>query len=97
MVPTLIRRFYENKDSNEKIMVWGDGSPLREYTFAPDLARAFMWCLNNYNDAQILNVGSTEEHKIKDIAYMIADQLKIDRARLFFDTSKPNGNPRKKY
>ncbi|MBI2265959.1 MAG: NAD-dependent epimerase/dehydratase family protein [Armatimonadetes bacterium] len=91
MVGALIRRFHENRNSDERIAIWGDGSPLREYTYSQDLARAFMWCLDHYDDAQILNVGSTEEHEVGEIARMIADVLGIAKGRLFFDTSKPAG------
>lgn len=95
MLPSLIRRFYESKDEMTPLVVWGDGSPLREYTFSLDLARAYMWCLNHYDHEDILNVGSTEEHTIKDIAFMISDALGISKNRIAFDTSKPNGIFRK--
>jgi len=95
MPAALIKRFYENRNNDSKIVIWGDGSPLREITYAKDVARAFMWCLDNYNDAQILNVGTTEEVSVKDIAFMIADILGIDRNRLIFDTTKPAGIFRK--
>ncbi len=95
MLPTLIRRFYENRNTNNKIEVWGDGSPLREYTFSQDIARAFMWCLENYDSEQVMNVGNTEEFSIKEIAMMIADEMKIDKNRIFFNSSKPNGVMRK--
>ena len=85
----LIRRFYENKDTDEKISVWGDGSPVREYTYAKDIARAFMWCMNNYDSEQILNIGSTEEHSVTDVADMIAEIMGIDPNRKQFDTTKP--------
>ena len=91
MLPSLIRRFYENKNSDEKIVIWGDGSPLREYTYSQDLARAYLWCLDYYNEAQILNVGSIEENSVKDTAFMIAEILGIDKNRIEFDTSKPKG------
>ncbi len=91
MVPTLIRRFYENRDGNSKIVIWGDGTPLREYTYAKDVARAFMWCLFHYNDAQVLNIGTTEELSVKEIAYLIAGFLNIDTSRIEFDTTKPKG------
>jgi len=91
MVPSLIRRFYENKSGSKKISVWGDGSPLREYTYSKDIARIFMWCLYNYSDAQILNIGTAEEHSVKEIALMIAKILSIDRKRIEFDASKPKG------
>lgn len=95
MLTALIRRFFENRDNSEKIIIWGDGSPLREYTYSQDLARAFMWCLDNYDEVQVLNVGSTEEHSVRDIAFMIADALGVDRERLEFDASKPAGAHRK--
>lgn len=91
MVGALIRRFYENRGGNSKITIWGDGTPLREYTCAKDIARAYMWCLDNYDGEQILNIGNTEEHSVKDIAYMIADILGIDTDRIGFDTSKASG------
>jgi len=91
MVGALIRRFYENRDSQEEILIWGDGSPLREYTYSRDLARAFMWCLDNYDDTQILNVGSTEEHTVRETAFMIAEIMGIDTGRIVFDTNKPSG------
>jgi len=89
MLAALIRRFYENKDTDEKISVWGDGSPVREYTYAKDIARAFMWCMNNYDSEQILNIGSTEEHSVTDVADMIAEIMGIDPNRKQFDTTKP--------
>ncbi|MBI5643603.1 MAG: NAD-dependent epimerase/dehydratase family protein [Deltaproteobacteria bacterium] len=95
MLPSLIRRFYEKRHEGSKLVVWGDGSPLREYTYSIDIARAFMWCLENYDGAQILNIGSTEEHSVKEIALMTAGVLRISKERVFFDISKPNGVFRK--
>jgi len=91
----LIRRFYESREGDSKIIVWGDGSSLREFTNAKDMARAYMWCLDNYDSEQILNIGSTEEYSIKEIAYMVAQILGIDTGRIQFDTSKPSGQFRK--
>ncbi len=95
MVSSLIRRFYENIDSSEDIVVWGDGSPLREYTYAEDLANIFIWCLENYDSPEILNVGSTEEHSVKEIAFIISDIMGIAKNRIIFDESKPSGVHRK--
>ena len=95
MLPALIRRFYENRDNNEDIVIWGDGTSLREYTYSQDLAEIFMWALENYNDAQCLNIGTTEENSIKDIAYMIAEIISVNKSRIKFDTSKPKGIYRK--
>ena len=95
MLPSLIRRFYENIKTDEKIVVWGDGSPLREYTYSEDVAKSFIWLLENYDNSLPLNTGSTEEISIKQIAYMICDTLRLDRSRIFFDESKPKGIHRK--
>lgn len=97
MWAALIRRFYENRHSKEDLSIWGDGSPLREHTYAPDMARAFLWCMENYDEVDVMNVGSTEEFSIKEIAEMIADILAIDRKRLSFDTTKPSGVHRKSF
>ena len=75
MVPALIRRFYENKDKQSKITIWGDGSPLREITSAKDIARACLWCLDNYDDPQILHIGTIEEFSVKEFAHLVADIL----------------------
>ena len=95
MPAALIRRFYENRGNDSKIVIWGDGSPLREITYAKDIARAFMWCLDNYDDEQILNVGTTEELSVKEIAFIIADTLGVDRKRIEFDPKRPAGQFRK--
>ena len=91
MLPALIRRFYENKDNDSDLIVWGDGSPLREYTYSEDLARIFMWALDKYNDEQCLNIGTVEENSIKEIAYMVSSNMGIDKKRIKFDTNKPKG------
>lgn len=95
MLASLIRRFHEQRDGKGPIVVWGDGTPLREYTHAPDLARAYMWALDNYDQPQVLNVGSTEERSVREIAMMIADLMGIDRTRIVFDTTKPAGAARR--
>ena len=95
MLPALIRRFYENRDGTTPVVVWGDGSPLREYTYAPDLARIFLWALDAYDDAQCLNIGTIEEHSIRDIAYMVAECTGIAKERIIFDLTKPKGIHRK--
>lgn len=95
MLPALIRRFYENRNTTDDIVIWGDGTPLREYTYSDDVARVFLWALYHYDDAQVLNSGTTEELSIKDIALMIAKYMGIDSGRIKFDTTKPNGVFRK--
>lgn len=94
-IPALIRRFYEHRGESEPLVVWGDGSPLRQITSGEDIGRACMWCIDNYNDSQILNIGTAEEISIKDAAYFIAELLHIDPKRITFDLSKPAGQHRK--
>lgn len=95
MTASLIRRLYEHRNDDEPIVIWGDGSPLREVTYAKDVAGAYMWCLEHYDEEQILHIGTTEEHSVKEIAYMIADILGIPRERIVFDLTKPSGQLRK--
>jgi len=95
MLAALIRRFYENKDKDNDIVIWGDGSPLREYTYAKDIARIYLWCLERYNDEQVLHIGTTQEQSVKDVAFMIAEIMKVHKKRITFDTSKPKGQYRK--
>ena len=95
MTASLIRRFCEHRNDDAPIVIWGDGSPLREVTYSKDIARAYMWCLENYDAEQILQIGTTEEHSVKEIAYMIAEILGVARERIVFDLSKPSGQLRK--
>jgi len=96
MPAALIRRLFEQRNGSEPIVVWGDGSPLRELTYSRDMARAFLWCLEHYDLGQILNVGTPEEVSVRDVAHAIASVLSIDCRRVVFDRTKPSGVPRKK-
>jgi len=91
MLISLISRFYLHKDKDDGLEVWGDGTPLREYTYARDLAKAFMWCFENYSSSESLNVGNTQERSVKEIAYMVAKELGLDQNRIYFNPEKPNG------
>ncbi len=95
MTASLIRRVHEHRNDSEPIVIWGDGSPLREVTYSKDIARAYMWCAEHYDEAQILHVGTTEEHSVREIAYMIAEIFRIPKERIVFDVSKPKGQARK--
>lgn len=94
-IPALIRRFYENREGDSPLVVWGDGSPLRQVTSGEDIGRITVWCLQNYSDPQVLNIGTMEEISIKDAAYYVAELLGIDKNRLTFDLTKPAGQYRK--
>lgn len=95
VLPALIRRFHEAKlNGANEVIIWGTGSPLREFLFADDLAEACIFLMDNYNGREIINVGSGKEISIKELALLIAKIVGFE-GNLIFDTSKPDGTPRK--
>ena len=95
VIPGLIRRFHEAKMSQApEVKVWGTGTPLREFLYVEDLAEACVFLLQNYNDAQFLNVGSGDEISIKSLSELIAKVIGY-QGKIIFDSSKPDGTPRK--
>ncbi len=95
VLPALIRRFHEAKVANLKeVEIWGTGSPLREFLFSDDLADACYFLMQNYNDAQFVNIGVGHDISIKDLALLIKRIVGYD-GEIKFDTSKPDGTPRK--
>lgn len=88
----LIRRFYEEKiNGGENFTVWGDGTPIREYSYSEDLAKATLWCFENQQKDSLLNIGSTEKISVKKCAQAIAKSLDIPIEKLYFDVSKIGG------
>lgn len=88
----LIRRFYEEKiNGGENFTVWGDGTPIREYSYSEDLAKATLWCFENQPINSLLNIGSTEKISVKKCALAIAKSLDIPIDKLYFDVSKIGG------
>jgi GDP-L-fucose synthase len=95
VLPALIRKFHEAKISNaSSVEIWGTGSPLREFLHADDLAAACVFLMKNYNEKQFVNIGTGEDISIKDVALIIKDIVGFD-GELVFDTTKPDGTPRK--
>lgn len=95
VIPGLIRRMYNAKLNNEdKFQIWGSGKPLREFLFAEDLADCIEFILDKEVNYNLLNVGSGQEFSISQLANMIKDIVDF-KGELTFDTSKPDGNPRK--
>ncbi len=95
VIPGLIRRMDDAKNKSESIFnVWGDGSPLREFLYVDDLASAIKFVIENNVSHDLINVGFGEEISIKDLAYKIKDVVGFE-GDIGFDTTKPNGNPRK--
>ncbi len=91
----LVRRFCEWAPDCGDIVVWGDGSPIREITDARDMARAFIWALAHYEEALPLNIGSGEPQVIRDVAFLLADIAGIPRERVRFDATHARGIDRR--
>jgi GDP-L-fucose synthase len=95
VIPALIRKFLEAKEHNEKeVIVWGDGSPTREFLYVEEAAEGIVLAAERYNQSDAVNLGSGMEISIKDLAEMIARLIGFE-GNLVWDTSKPNGQPRR--
>jgi GDP-L-fucose synthase len=96
VIPALVRRFHEAKNSGAKeIVMWGTGEPLREFLYVDDLADGLIYIMQNYSDREVINIGSPFEVSIKDLAHTIRDVLDVD-VEIKHDLEKPDGTPRKK-
>jgi GDP-L-fucose synthase len=95
VLPALIRRFHEAKINQlPEVIIWGTGTPLREFLFSDDLADACVFLMNNYDEKQFVNIGIGEDLSIKDLAELIKDVIGY-KGTISFDSSKPDGTPRK--
>ena len=94
-LPAMIRRFHEAKTKNlPSVTCWGDGSPLREWLFVDDLANLCVFLMKNYSGNETVNAGTGKDLSIKALAELVAEVVGYD-GKIFWDTSKPNGTPRK--
>ena len=95
VLPALIRRFHEAKEARaESVTCWGDGSPLREFLYVDDLADLCVFLMERYSGDETVNAGSGKEISIRELADMVARAVDY-RGKILWDTSKPNGTPRK--
>ena len=95
VVPALIRRFHEAKVNGvESVTCWGDGSPLREFLYVDDLANLCVFLMNNYSGNETVNAGTGKELTIKELTELVAKVVGYT-GEIKWDTSKPNGTPRK--
>jgi len=95
VIPALIRKCLEAKDrGDDKVVLWGDGSPTREFLYVEDAAEGLVLAAERYNGAEPFNLGSGKEIPIKDLAELIA-RLTGFQGKIVWDTSKPNGQPRR--
>jgi len=97
VLPALIRKFHEAKEQGGPVVLWGDGSPLREFLYSDDLADAALYLMEHTDYPQIgefVNVGTGEDLPIRELAELIAEIVGYD-GEVQWDSSKPNGTPRK--
>lgn len=95
VLPGLIRRFHQaTLEGAPTVTVWGTGTPLREFLHVDDLARACLYLLEHYDEPAPINVGVGEDLSIRELAELVADVVGYE-GELQFDTSKPDGTPRK--
>ena len=95
VLPALIRKFHEAKENNEhEVVMWGTGSPKREFLHVDDLAEACVFLMESYNERQFVNVGTGEDISIMDLALLIKEIVGY-KGKITNDTSKPDGTPRK--
>ena len=95
VIPALIRKIWEAKINKISFVeCWGDGSPLREFTYSEDIARILLFLLNNYDDPEPINIGNTDEYSIKEVVEIICSILEYE-GKIVWQTDKPSGQHRK--
>ncbi|GEP94794.1 GDP-L-fucose synthase [Chitinophaga cymbidii] len=95
VLPALLRKFHEAKVNNHpEVVIWGTGTPKREFLHADDMADACFYLMQNYNDEGLVNIGTGEDISIRDLAQLI-QEITGYAGKLVFDHTKPDGTPRK--
>ena len=95
VLPALLRKFIEAKENNiSEVVVWGSGTPMREFLYVDDLAEACIFLMENYNGTETVNIGTGKDVTIKELAETIKKTVGFE-GKLVFDASKPDGTPRK--
>ncbi len=95
VLPALLRKFHEAKIQNQpEVIVWGSGTPRREFLHVDDMADACVFLMNNYNEEGLINIGVGEDISIKELAELMKEITGF-KGKIVFDSSKPDGTPRK--
>ena len=95
VLPAMIRKFHEAKERGDATLeLWGTGSPMREFLYADDLAEACLFLMENYSDAELVNIGTGVDVTIKELAETVQKIVDFD-GEIRWDVSKPDGTPRK--
>jgi GDP-L-fucose synthase len=95
VIPALLRKFHDAvEQGTPEVVIWGTGSPFREFLHVDDLAAACLHLMETYDDLDIVNIGSGDEVSIKELAEIVAEVTSFE-GKLTFDSTKPDGTPRK--
>ncbi|GFE70427.1 GDP-L-fucose synthase [Chroococcus sp. FPU101] len=95
VIPALIRKVYEAQEKGEKsLLVWGDGSPTREFLYSTDAARGIVMATQSYNESEPVNLGTNYEIRIKDLVELICELMEFE-GEIIWQTDQPNGQPRR--
>jgi len=95
VMPALIRKIYEaHKKGADTVVIWGSGKPYREFLYVDDLADACLFLMNHYDGTEIVNIGTGEDVTIAELAHLIKKTIGYE-GNFVFDTTKPDGTPRK--
>ena len=95
VIPSFINKFINARDNNlSEVVCYGDGTPTREFLFSDDLADGLVFLMNKYNDPDIINIGPHREVSIKDLSELVSELVGY-KGKIVWDTSKPNGTPRR--
>lgn len=96
VIPALIKKFYDAiMENHDEVIIWGDGTPTREFLFVEDASEAILLASEKYNNFEPVNIGSGMEISIKDLSEKIAAMIGFN-GRIIYDKSKPNGQPRRR-
>ena len=92
VIPALIQKF--NNATSNVVTCWGDGTPMREFTYVDDLADACLFAMDHYENAELINVGSGQDVSIKDLAKMVSRVVGYN-GLIEWDINRPNGTPKR--
>ena len=95
VIPGMINKFITSKETKNPVVLWGDGSPTRQFMYSEDIADACIFLMKTYDSPEIINVSNEDEYTIKNLSEIISSKLKYT-GEIIWDTTKPNGSPKRK-
>jgi len=94
VIPAMVRKIYEAKTFGKPVVLWGDGTPLREFTYSIDMSKIILFLLHKYDSPEPINIGNTREYSIKEVSDMVVSIFQYD-GEIEWDISGPPGQYRK--